>query len=145
MKRRWAIVLILVVAVVASVVPAVSFALGGGGDEEPTGTLDQPPVRSDEGIDPDECNLVHNINACTNEELEAAGVGHPEQDVPWNEALEILNSGHVVMVVQTHSLDVELSLDDGSTVRTKEPGIDEIFNEVTKCGEQCTGIILATE
>lgn len=112
MKRRRAIVLILAVAVVASVVPAVSFALEGGGDEEPTSTLDQPPVRS---------------------------------DVPWNEALEILNSGHVVMVAQTHSLDVELSLDDGSTVRTKEPGIDEIFNEVTKCGEQCTGIILATE
>ena len=34
-----------------------------------------PPVRSDEGIDPDECNLVHNIDACSPEELKEAGIG----------------------------------------------------------------------
>ncbi len=36
-----------------------------------------PPIRSDEGIDPNECNLVHNINACTDEELEAGGILEP--------------------------------------------------------------------
>ena len=35
---------------------------GGPPPAEPPGSL--PPIRSDEGIDPDECNLVHNINAC---------------------------------------------------------------------------------
>ena len=32
-----------------------------GGDEP---SSDQPPISSDEGIDPDECSLVHNITAC---------------------------------------------------------------------------------
>jgi hypothetical protein len=38
----------------------------------------QRPIRSDEGIDPDECNTVHNIDACSPEELEKAGIGLPE-------------------------------------------------------------------
>lgn len=43
--------------------------LGDGPDlGEPVTPLDQP-IRSDEGIDPDECNLIHNIDACTDEEI----------------------------------------------------------------------------
>ena len=34
----------------------------------------QPPIRSDEGIDPNECNLVHNLDACTPEQLADAGI-----------------------------------------------------------------------
>lgn len=33
----------------------------------------QPPIRSDEGIDPDECNLVHNINACDEDDIARLG------------------------------------------------------------------------
>lgn len=33
------------------------------------GTPADGPIRSDEGIGPDECNLVHNIDACSDEEL----------------------------------------------------------------------------
>jgi hypothetical protein len=43
---------------------------------------EQPPIRSDEGIDPDECNTVHNIDACSPEELEKAGIGVPEGQQP---------------------------------------------------------------
>ncbi len=65
--------------------------------------------------------------------------------VSWSEALVILNRGEVDGVAQTHDLDVELFLKDGSSIRTKEPTIDEIFKEVTKCGNVCEGITLATE
>ncbi len=39
-------------------------------------TSTDPPIRSDEGIDPEECNLVHNIDACSPEEIEQ---GFPDE------------------------------------------------------------------
>lgn len=36
--------------------------------------VDGGPIRSDEGIDPNECNLVHNLDACSPEQLAGAGI-----------------------------------------------------------------------
>ena len=66
-------------------------------------------------------------------------------EVDWETAIEILNSGDVEMVVQLHSLDVYLTLKDGSEIKTVEPTIDAIFMEVEKCGQACYKIVLATE
>jgi uncharacterized lipoprotein YajG len=68
-----------------------------------------------------------------------------EREVTWDEAIEFLNSRHVVAIAQSHSLDVELTLDDGTNIRTTELRIDDIFDEVTKCGDPCATITLATE
>ena len=38
-------------------------------------TGDDTPIRSDEGIDPNECNLVHNIDACDQDDLDRLGGG----------------------------------------------------------------------
>ena len=66
-------------------------------------------------------------------------------EVDWESAVEILNSGDVTMVVQSHSLDVALTMKDGSQIHTTEPTIDDIFTEIEKCGEPCSQIVLATE
>lgn len=66
-------------------------------------------------------------------------------EVDWETAVEILNSGDVEMVVQLHSLDVTLTMEDGSEIHTVEPQIDEIFHEIEQCGEPCSQIVLATE
>lgn len=66
-------------------------------------------------------------------------------EVDWEMAVEILNSGEVEMVAQLHSLDVILTLKDGSEIRTVEPSIDDIFREVEKCGSTCSDLVLATE
>ena len=66
-------------------------------------------------------------------------------EVNWETAVEILNTGSVAMVAQLHSLEVTLTMEDGSEIRTVEPRIDAIFEEVEKCGEPCGEIILATE
>lgn len=66
-------------------------------------------------------------------------------EVDWGTAIEILNSGEVEMAAQLHSLEVILTLKDGAEIRTVEPSIDLIFEEVQKCGKPCQGIILATE
>ena len=66
-------------------------------------------------------------------------------EVDWETAIEILNSGEVEMAAQLHNLTVTLTLKDGTEIRTVEPTIDAIFQEVEKCGQPCSGIALATE
>lgn len=69
---------------------------------------------------------------------------YPEE-VDWETAVEILNSGNVEMVMQAHSLDITLTMQDGSQIHTVEPQIDAIFAEIEKCGEPCRQIVQATE
>jgi hypothetical protein len=49
------------------------------------------------------------------------------------------------MVTQLHSLEVTITMEDGSEIRTVEPYIDAIFEEVQACGEPCGEIALVTE
>lgn len=66
-------------------------------------------------------------------------------EVDWETAITILNSGEVEQVFQLHNLTVTLMLKDGQEVKTVEPRIDAIFDEVQKCGAPCSDIMLATE
>jgi len=66
-------------------------------------------------------------------------------EVPWYIAVEILNRGEVEAVYQLHNLEVTLVLKDGLEVKTIEPGIDDIFDEIQRCGQLCAGIMMATE
>lgn len=68
-----------------------------------------------------------------------------ERTVSRNEAIEILNEGNCEQVFQSHSLDVTLTLKNGYNIYTKEPNIDDIFDEIKKCWETCKNIILSTE
>jgi hypothetical protein len=63
----------------------------------------------------------------------------------WPEAEQMILSGEVQQVAQTHALAVYLTLKDGREFVTKEPSIDEVFRVVERCGEKCAGIALATE
>lgn len=67
------------------------------------------------------------------------------EEISWERAVELLNNGAVTMVLQTHALDVYLTLTNGATVHTVEPSIDEIFVEIQECGAPCANIIQATE
>ena len=76
MKNKWLITVVgLTMTLVA--ITGGGFALAGNGTAasdvgEPSG--DQPTVTSVDEIDPNVCNTVHNINACTAEELQDLGV-----------------------------------------------------------------------
>lgn len=65
--------------------------------------------------------------------------------VSWQKAIEILNSGDVQAVHQTHGLQIMLVMKDGRQIKAIEPSIDAIFHEVKKCGLSCSDIRLATE
>lgn len=79
----------------------------------------------------------------------AAGTDVPPtpypDEVDWETAVEILNNGEVEMIIQSHNLDVTLTMKDGSDIQTVEPSIDAIFAEIEKCGEPCSEILQVTE
>jgi|GEM_PF-1054586 len=66
-------------------------------------------------------------------------------EVKWEQVKEIVFSGQVVQVSQTHALKVTITLKDGRKLVTVEPGIDEIIKLVRECGELCKDIRIATE
>jgi hypothetical protein len=65
--------------------------------------------------------------------------------ISWDEAVQLLHAGHVTQVFQAHSLQVTMTFDNGATVTTTEPSIDEIFFEIERCGAPCANIAQATE
>ena len=67
------------------------------------------------------------------------------EEVDWATAIEILNTGQVVEVMQSHNLEVTLTLEDGNQIKTFEPSIDDIFREIELCGRVCREILLITE
>lgn len=86
--KKWPILLVGLALVVAAST-GVALALTGGGTETPEPGLGEQlddatghlqPIRSDEGIDPDECNQVHNITACEDKSEPGIAVGEP---YPW--------------------------------------------------------------
>ena len=65
--------------------------------------------------------------------------------ISWEEAQELIQSGDVTAVTQLHSLEVRILLEDGSTVVTQEPAIDDILDVIRDCGQPCASIVFATE
>ena len=66
-------------------------------------------------------------------------------EISWSEAIQIIMSGEVRQVTQTHSREVTLDLKDGTTYKAIEPQLDDVFKEIQRCGKLCTDIVLATE
>ena len=71
MKKR--LMAVFGTALILTVVSVTGVALAGNGPDAAPGEglktggeplTTQPPLRSDDGIDPDKCNRIHNINAC---------------------------------------------------------------------------------
>jgi hypothetical protein len=63
----------------------------------------------------------------------------------WDKIADILAGGNVVSVTQSHSLRVDLTLADGTTIVTQEPKIDAIFDALQECGGVCEDVEVATE
>jgi FlaG/FlaF family flagellin (archaellin) len=85
--------------------------------------------------------IILTLSACTANNTPTA---YPNE-VNWETAVRIIHSGQVEMLFELHSLDVTLTMKDGSQVHTVEPFIDAVFQEVEQCGKSCKDIILATE
>lgn len=74
-----------------------------------------------------------------------ASTGGPANSVSWEEAVEMVKTGDVETVVQYHSRVVTLMMKDGSSIETREPRIDLIFDVIDQCGAPCEHISKITE
>jgi hypothetical protein len=66
-------------------------------------------------------------------------------EVQWSQVKDIVFSGQVVNIGQTHDLNVTITLKDGRMFKTVEPAIDDILKLVQACGDLCKDIKVATE
>jgi hypothetical protein len=66
-------------------------------------------------------------------------------EVSWDQAVSMILNDEVSKVMQTHDLKAYLTLKDGRTLVTTQPGIDEVIKVVEKCGDKCKNIRIATE
>jgi hypothetical protein len=62
--------------------------------------------------------------------------GQGEQ-IEWARVAEILSTGNVAEVFQDYSLQVTITMKDGSGYTVTEPAKDEIFKLLDECGDAC--------
>ncbi len=91
--KKWLIIL-MGLTLVAAVTTGAAFTLTGSGSDTPVegseGQIDKldgdlPPIRSDEDMDPNECNWIHNITACEGAELGSEDGVEPDQGIAVGE------------------------------------------------------------
>ncbi len=131
--KKWLIPLIglTLSLAVAGIVTGFTLSAGSGTPaQEPSGQVEepsgsQPPIRSDEGIDPDECNWIHNITAC-NDTLVIAPDEEGTIEPDFGEDGPDLASDRDVAcqgVAITSDGQVScLGLDEGAVMTNDEPG-----------------------
>ncbi|QDC07984.1 hypothetical protein FHY55_01415 [Oceanicola sp. D3] len=68
----------------------------------------------------------------------------PTGEITWEEARALFKACMVEYAYQDHQRNVELTLFDGSTVTTVEPGLDDIFR-TDELAPGCPEIALITE
>lgn len=66
-------------------------------------------------------------------------------DVTWSQAYAMIMNGEVVKISQGGELQVSLTLKDGRTLVTVEPGKDEVLSVVQRCGDVCKSIEVGSE
>ena len=64
---------------------------------------------------------------------------------PWLEAMAAIQNCEATMVMQTHALDVFVTLKDNMRIHAVEPVIDEVFRVLEGVHEKCGPIAVATE
>ncbi len=79
MRKKWLVTLVALTMALAAITGG-GYALAGDGTDAPEAfdrSGDGPTATSIDDIDPNVCNAVHNIDACTQEELEELGLVGP--------------------------------------------------------------------
>ncbi len=69
----------------------------------------------------------------------------PLPAITWLKARQLILDGQAKQVMQWHSLQVTLTLADGTTWVTVEPQLDEVFKLIRECGDRCKNMMVGTE
>lgn len=83
--------------------------------------------------------------ACATPPPAAIGEQPPPGAISWSQALTLIRSGRVRMVMQAHSLDVTLQTTSGEHYTTREPSIDAVITAIRDEAPNAGEIAIATE
>ena len=89
--------------------------------------------------------FVAALAACAAPPPPAIGEQPPPGAITWQQALTLIRSGRVRMVMQAHSLDVTLQTTSGEHYTTREPSIDAVIRAVRDEAPNAEEIAIATE
>jgi thioredoxin-related protein len=67
------------------------------------------------------------------------------KEINWEKAKEMILSGEIQTVVQSHNLKVTLQHKDGTQFLTTEPELDSVMQIVKQCGAKCSNMNIMTE
>jgi len=84
----------------------------------------------------------------TPEAEEVLGEQILEEDVvysDWDFLVEVIESCQATSITQLHNLDVIVTLENGLSLTSQEPEIDEVFRIYNAVSEECGEIPIATE
>ena len=97
-----------------------------------------------EGIETPEGVVVRKVRIIS-EDIPPVSVQTGSTFIGWPQAISIIEHCQAASVMQTHALDVYLTLHDGTEVRAVEPNIDEVFRVLETVKGSCPVISVATE
>ena len=63
----------------------------------------------------------------------------------WNLIKQALSNCEVKTAMQTHALEVTVTLKNGENIMAREPNIDDIFDVINQHKDKCGEIIMMTE
>jgi hypothetical protein len=86
------------------------------------------------------CMIVLLLTSCASSKSTST-----TEEIGWDKAKEMILTGAVETLSQTHDRKVMLDLKDGSRFTTTEPTLDDIFKVVEQCGKKCSNISMITE
>lgn len=99
-----------------------------------------PEMVAGESIEESEYRFMIEVSSATSHPT-ATELG----EISWTEAQAMIAGCRVQMIVQTHDLKISMTLKDGTQVRTVEPRIDDVFDEIDKAKAKCGDVVMATE
>jgi len=65
--------------------------------------------------------------------------------ISWEDAIKFIKNNAVTQVAQSKSLEVTITFQDGTTVKTTEPSLDAVVTQIKECGVRCKDIKVVTE
>lgn len=67
------------------------------------------------------------------------------ENIPWEEAVEIIKTGQATLVRQSSNLDVTIILKTAALISTRQPQLNDVLEVIKQCGDACKDIKIVSD
>ena len=92
--------------------------------------------------------VILSLSACSVPVSTQTGSNIPAdapKEINWEKAKEMIFSGEIETIVQSHDQKVILEHSNGDQFLTTEPELDDVIQIVKQCGAKCSNIDIMSE